>query len=125
MQALRNQTGFRHAVVAASLVIFISLLTNFQKELFVSETGHMQVFGGGLGVILAVGLVLRWRFAHSILAVITVFGFVLLSLFTLFDLQSPKLFARLWLLVLYGTATYLLLGSKELQAYSTRGKAVR
>lgn len=125
MQALRNQTGFRHAVVAASLVIFISLLTNFQKELFVSETGHMQVFGGGLGVILAVGLVLRWRFAHSILAVITVFGFVLLSLFTLFDLQSPKLFARLWLLVLYGTATYLLLGSKELQAYSTRGKVVR
>jgi hypothetical protein len=117
MEPLTRQTGFRHAVVTCILIVIISLLTSYKKELFVAETGHLKLYGGGIGILLAIGLVLRWRYVREILAVLTAITLPIVIAFVIFDLQSPKLFARLWLLALQGSVAVLLLGSRELKAY--------
>lgn len=117
MDDLTRKRGFTHAVVTASLIIVVSVLTTYKKELFVAETGHIQLFGR-LGIFLGIGLVLRLRYVREFLAIITAMSILPLIVFLLYDVPSSKLIARLWLITLYVTITFLLLASKDLKNYT-------
>src|SRR5687768_15885226 len=78
-----DQKGFYHTLLAAVLVTAVALVTHFRKDLFVYETGNIRFFGS-LGILLAIGLLLKWRKVREILAVFSVVIFLIAFLITVF-----------------------------------------
>ncbi len=67
-----KQKGFLLTLLASILLILISEVNNYAKEYFVPETGNFKILGG-LGLVLAIGLLLKWRYFRQISAVISGF----------------------------------------------------
>lgn len=75
-----QQKGFYQTLLTSILIISISLITQYKKTLFVQETGNFKIYGS-LGMLLAVGLLLKWKFVREILGVLSLI--VLLQLYGL------------------------------------------
>ncbi len=67
---LFQDKGFLLTLVTSILIILIVLIIDYKKTLFVHETGHLKILGGGLGIILAIGLILKWKYFRQILGVL-------------------------------------------------------
>ncbi len=67
-----EQKGFIPTLIASILLIFISTVHNYAKDYFVPETGNFKLLGG-LGLVLAVGLLLKWKYVRQISAVVSGF----------------------------------------------------
>ncbi|MCW3789150.1 hypothetical protein [Plebeiibacterium sediminum] len=74
-----QQKGFLLTLLASILLVLITEVNNYAKEYFVTETGNFKILGG-LGLILAIGLLLKWKYFRQISAVISGFlmGIVLI-----------------------------------------------
>jgi hypothetical protein len=70
-----QEKGFFLTLLTSILVISIALITEYKKTLFVQETGTIKIIGS-LGVLLAIGLLLKWKYARQILGVIVLIGIV-------------------------------------------------
>ena len=70
-----HQKGFYLTLLTSILIISVSLITQYKKALFVHETGNIKIFGS-LGTLLAIGLLLKWKFAREILGVFSLIAFV-------------------------------------------------
>lgn len=67
-----QQKGFVATLIVAIILIVIPIVTDVYEELFVPETGHFKIMGG-LTIIIAIGLLAKWKFfwhAAGILSVI-------------------------------------------------------
>lgn len=84
--SLYRQKGFWTTFVAAVIIVSIVLVTEYQKQMFVPETGNIKVFGT-LGIVLAIGLIFKWRYVREILMTVLMFsiGFIF---FVLFNTES-------------------------------------
>ncbi|MDQ1771442.1 hypothetical protein GQR60_09980 [Labilibaculum sp. A4] len=71
-----QQKGFKATLCAAIILIAIPIVTDVYKESFVSETGHFKIMGG-LSIILAIGLLAKWKFVRHIAGILT--GFILFA----------------------------------------------
>ncbi|HYG20636.1 MAG TPA: hypothetical protein VD816_16970, partial [Ohtaekwangia sp.] len=69
MKKYYTREGFVPTLIAAILIVFIALITQFRQDLFVEETGNLKIFGS-LGILLSLGLVLRWRKMREILSAV-------------------------------------------------------
>ena len=76
-----QQKGFKATLCAAIILIAIPIVTDLYKEYFVSETGHFKIMGG-LSIILAIGLLAKWKFVRHIAGILTgkTFGKVKMSI---------------------------------------------
>ncbi len=65
-----KQPGKLATYTAAFIILAIAILGNFYPELFVAQSGSFQLFGN-LGILLAIGLVRKWKHIRAILSVWT------------------------------------------------------
>ncbi len=110
-----QQKGFLLTLLASILLILISEVNNYAKEYFVHETGNFKILGG-LGLILAIGLLLKWRYFRQISAVISGFLMgivVLIGIFAESQFYLPYIILAATLLLLFA-----LLLSKPVILYS-------
>lgn len=70
-----QEKGFFLTLLTSILIISIALLTEYKKTLFVHETGNFKIFGS-LGVLCAIGLLLKWKYVRQILGVIVLIALV-------------------------------------------------
>lgn len=79
MREIHKKDGFYLTLLIALLIVSIALVTQYQKALFVEETGNIKIFGG-LGILLAIGLVLRLKYVREILGAMTLLTVVLTTM---------------------------------------------
>ena len=114
-EKIYKQKGFPMALFAALLIISIALVTEYFKSLFVHETGNISAFGS-LGVLLAIGLVLKWKYVREILK----FAVSLSLCFMIFILLNSRQEFLLPLAVLtlaICVVLYLITFSKDVRTY--------
>lgn len=117
-QVLYQQKGFLSTVFTALLIIAIAVTTKYFDSLFVPETGNIKIFGG-IGVILAVGLIFRLKYIRVIigfLSLIAVLGMTPL----IFMAKEPFILPLSILVAALALINYFLLFSKSLKTYVDR-----
>lgn len=116
-----NQKGFKEIVAVTILIIAVSLLTFIKKELFVHESGTMQVYGS-IGVLLAFGLLLKWKYARPILLFITGFWIIVTFFSGRLLFMEEDIDRAINNLILGGIliVIFLLLISKPLKTFQTK-----
>jgi len=117
-KALYSQKGFWSTLLTSLLIISIAIATEYFETLFVHETGNIKIFGS-IGIVLALGLIFKWRYVRTILSVFS-FIALLLSILIVFDASEAYLIPRSILLATLALITYLLIFSKSVKAYAIR-----
>jgi len=110
-----QQEGFFTTLITSVLIILIAIITEHFQSLFVPETGRLKLFGD-VGIILAVGLLLKWKYVRQILGVlvlIATFGL----LFIVTNASSEYLLSQSILLIALALITYFLLFSSSVRNY--------
>lgn len=117
-EALYSQKGFRSTLFTSLLIISIAIATEYFDTLFVHETGNIKIFGS-IGIVLALGLIFKWRYVRTILSI---FSFLALvgSIFMVSDAGEAYLIPRSILLAAIALITYFLIFSKSVKAYAVR-----
>ncbi len=110
-----QQKGFIPTLLASILLIFISEIQHYAKDYFVTETGNFKILGG-LGLILAIGLLLKWRYFRQISAVISGFLMGVVVIFGIF--AGSKFILSYIILATALLLLFVLLLSKPVVLYS-------
>jgi len=117
-EALYLQKGFLSTLFTSVLIISIAVATDYFDSLFVPETGKLKIFGG-IGIILAVGLVFKWKYVRFILSIIASIAF--LGVIAILTVASVQFILPLSILLAALTLiTYFLLFSKSVKTYVDR-----
>ena len=111
-----KQKGFLITLITTLLIISIALITEHKKEFFVHENGNIKVFGS-IGITLAIGLLLKWRFVREILGflvLISIIGFIFINIISSnHDFLVANIILILGLIIVF----YLLIISKSVKNY--------
>jgi hypothetical protein len=110
-----NNTGQFETYLVAALLIFVTLTTLFFKEWFIEPTGRIEIFGK-LGVVLAIGLIYKWKYAREILSFLS--SVACISTLMIFMFNGFSALPFLALSLMFGLCFYLLAFSRNLAAYS-------
>ncbi|MBK6566784.1 MAG: hypothetical protein IPG18_16700 [Saprospiraceae bacterium] len=99
-----------------AILLTISLLTHFRKDLFVEESGKIELFNG-LSLMLIFGLIFKWKYTREILAFWTFFG----ALAALTGMMVGGQFSLAWFFLVLGFSVsfYFLSFSKNVRQYLT------
>jgi hypothetical protein len=124
MKKYYTREGFVPTLIAAMLIVSIALITQFRKDLFVEESGSLKVFGT-LGILLAVGLVLRWRRMREIMGVIVGLSLLMMVPILVMTANTRFFFNYVILSILLSVTLYLLIFSKAVKNYISAKNDVR
>ncbi len=91
------------------------MATEYFKHFFVQDTGNIKIFGG-IGILLALGLLLKVKYTRHMLSIIT-FLAIAMTLFMIFWSGKEFVFAHSTLLVALGLVAYLLVFSGSVKKY--------
>ncbi|MDE5417058.1 hypothetical protein L3049_03480 [Labilibaculum sp. DW002] len=109
-----KQKGFLATLCAAIILLAIPIVTDIYKESFLSETGNYKIMGG-FSIILAIGLLAKWKIMWNIAGIII--GFILfVTIFRAFGMGSNYATAY-GLLIVTLIGLLVLLNSKSVKAY--------
>lgn len=110
-----QRKGFIPTLITAILISAVAIITKQFKTLFVPESGNLKIFGG-LGILLAIGLLLRWKYVRQILGVIVLLATAGVG-FLAFNVNNEFLLSHLILLVSLIVILYFLIVSKSVKCY--------
>jgi hypothetical protein len=110
-----QKKGFYQALFTSVLIIAIEVITGQFKTLFVSESGNLKLFGG-IGIILALGLLLKWKYVRQILGVLVLFA-LFAMIFILINTSREFILNRSVLLIALAVAFYFLIISSSVRNY--------
>ena len=79
-----KQRGFWLTFLTSILIISVALVTDLKMDLFVPVTGKFRLFGG-VGIIIAVTLLFKWKYSRPILGIITVIYLIAAIFFAFHD----------------------------------------
>ena len=66
-----KQKGFWLTFLTSILIISVALVTDLKMDLFVPMTGKFRLFGG-VGAIISITLLFKWKYSRHVLGIITV-----------------------------------------------------
>ena len=109
-----KQSGKTQTLVVATIILAITILSKFSKELFVEQSGKFEIFGN-FGFLLVIGLIWRWSHIRKVVSILT-----MLSIFTiLMSLVMVKSISIAFFILLIGLsiAFYLTTFSENVIIY--------
>tara|TARA_R110001583_G_scaffold21469_2_gene81554 strand:+ start:7674 stop:8036 length:363 start_codon:yes stop_codon:yes gene_type:complete len=112
------QEGFLSTLLTAILFFLIATATEYFKHFFVHDTGNIKIFGG-IGILLAIGLLFKVKFTRYILSVITLLA-IAMTLFMIFWSGKEFVYAHSTLLVALGLVAYFLVFSDSVKKYGEK-----
>lgn len=107
-------SGKLEIAIVVLIILSITILSNFYKELFVEESGSFQLFGN-LGILLALGLLQRWAHIRKIVSVWTFVA--ILGILSGFLLSKSIVTSHLLLVMGLAIVFYLMNFSPGVKAY--------
>lgn len=108
-------TGFYIGLAITIMLIIVSLLTFYQKEWFVSETGNFKVVGS-FTVLMSLLMLLKINWARVVLLVMVTLSMLGTILFS-FMVDNKYKIALISLGLIFVLVWYILLFSKKLKKY--------
>ena len=110
-----RQEGFYHTLAAAVLIIAVSLTTSYFKNSLSVEFVNIKIYGN-LGIIFAIGLILKWKYIPEVTGGISFLAsmFVLIGLFFANTQHFLQLISLLIVLIII---TYLLLFNTKVKEF--------
>lgn len=113
--SIKKQKGLQSVIFVFLIILGISFITSFYKELFVHSTGNIKIFGS-TSILLGIGLLLKWKYSREILTMITFFGIMGMA-FVVFNSASPYIIPNTILLISLVVLFYLLWISNSIKGY--------
>lgn len=101
------QSGKFGTYTIAAILLIITILTKFYKELFVNPSGNIEIFGN-LGFLLAIGLIWRWKYIRQTVSVLTLLALLAMTMALVMaqSLSMPFLMLMLGMGIAFYLATY-------------------
>jgi hypothetical protein len=112
------QEGFLSTLLTAVLIFSIAIATEYFQHFFVPETGNIKIFGG-IGILLAIALLLKMKYVRQILSVVTFIAMVVVILI-IYMAEREFVYAHSTLLVALGLVAYFLVFSDSVKTYVAR-----
>jgi len=112
---IENNKGILATIIAFLIILGITAVTHFYKELFVHPTGNTEMFRS-IGVFLGIGMLLKWKYTREILGVLIFLGIIVRALVVIFSV-SPYLIPNTILLISLLILFYLLKISNSVKEY--------
>lgn len=106
--------GKMETFIVVALILLMTILTNYYKELFVEPDGKIEIFGN-LGFILAIGLLYRWKYIRQIVSMYS--SLVVLVMVTALIVTKTFSLSFVLLLIGLGIIFYLTTFSKPVKEY--------
>lgn len=110
-----NQIGKLETLVLTAIILAIVLCNFLPKELFVSPTGKFEIFGNSFGILLVIGLYLKWKYIRTIVSISTFLAIV--GILMTFSLSHSINLAFIILLFALSISFYLSTFSKGVKSY--------
>jgi len=110
-----QRKGFLPTLFTTVLIIAVAVITDHYKTLFVHETGNIKIFGG-LGILLAFGLLLRWKYVRQILGVFALIATTGIT-FHIFNVDKEFILSTFILLGGLILISYFLIVSESIKSY--------
>lgn len=114
-----KQLGKTQTMVVAAIIFAIAVGSNFSKELFIEQGGKFEIFGN-LGILIAIGLLWRWKYIGGIVS--TLSSLAILAI--LMSMVMTKSISIPFLILLTGLsiAFYLTTFSPAVKGYLNRAE---
>jgi hypothetical protein len=108
-----QRAGFTQTLVAALLLVLVCQISRF-KYLFVPETGNIRILGN-FGLLLALGMLLRWRYVRVMVGILMCPALLMLS----YGASPSQEFFLSYLALMFvvGLIIYFTLFSKAVKTY--------
>lgn len=109
-----QKEGYWQTLVTALLIIAVAIAIHNQKTLLVQETGNVSLFGG-IGILLAIGMLWKWAYSDRILACFSLLGLALSA--NSFFLGNGMIVAKAFLFLALSVSTYFLMVSPTVRNF--------
>jgi hypothetical protein len=109
-----KQSGKIETYIVAVLLFSVVLASTFGKEFFVEESGNLKIFGN-FGILLVIGLLLKWKYIKSVVSVLT--GVSIIAILMMIIMVKSITLPFFLLLTILVISFYLSTFSKRLKAY--------
>jgi hypothetical protein len=109
-----KKSGKIETYIVAVLLFSVVLASTFGKEFFVEETGNFKIFGN-FGILLVIGLLLKWKYIRSVVSVLT--GVSIIAILMMIIMVKSITLPFFLLLTILVISFYLSTFSKRLKAY--------
>lgn len=109
-----KQNGKLETLLIAIIILALTLLTNWSKEIFVEQSGNIQIFGN-IGLLLVGGLIWKWKYIRkivSILSLLTILA-IFMSVLMVNNITLPFLGLLAGLTIVFYLTTF----SNNVKAY--------
>lgn len=108
-----KEKGFWLTFLTAVLIISVALITDLKMDLFVPMTGKYRLFGG-VGILIAITLLFKWKYSRHVLGVITVIYLIATITFTFYGGDRMISFLILTVVLIF---ILILLSSRQVKDY--------
>lgn len=109
-----NQSGKMGTWIVAAILLTITVLSSFSKELWVAPSGQFIIFGH-VGLLLVIGLLRRWKYIRKIVSILTLL--VIVSFLMGIIMVKSISMSGVFLLIGLSISFYLTTFSKAVNGY--------
>jgi hypothetical protein len=102
-----KQNGRLETLLIAAIIMAITMVTNFSKEIFVEQSGNIQIFGN-FGLLMVAGLIWKWKYTRKVLSILTFIALlaIIMSVIMVKTITFPFLMLLAGLIIAFYLSTF-------------------
>jgi len=102
-----KQNGRLETLLIATIILAITMVTNFSKEIFVQQSGNIQIFGN-FGLLMVAGLIWKWKYTRKVVSILTFIALlaIIMSVIMVKTITLPFLMLLAGLIIAFYLSTF-------------------
>jgi hypothetical protein len=102
-----KQNGRLETLLIAAIIMAITMVTNFSKEIFVEQSGNIQIFGN-FGLLMVAGLIWKWKYTRKVVSILTFIALlaIIMSVIMVKTITLPFLMLLAGLIIAFYLSTF-------------------
>lgn len=102
-----KQNGRLETLLIAAIIMAITMVTNFSKEIFVEQSGNIQIFGN-FGLLIVAGLIWKWKYTRKVVSILTFIALlaIIMSVIMVKTITLPFLMLLAGLIIAFYLSTF-------------------
>ena len=102
-----KQNGRLETLLIATIILAITMVTNFSKEIFVQQSGNIQIFGN-FGLLIVAGLIWKWKYTRKVVSILTFIALlaIIMSVIMVKTITLPFLMLLAGLIIAFYLSTF-------------------
>ena len=102
-----KQNGRLETLLIATIILAITMVTNFSKYIFVQQSGNIQIFGN-FGLLMVAGLIWKWKYTRKVVSILTFIALlaIIMSVIMVKTITLPFLMLLAGLIIAFYLSTF-------------------